>query len=321
MSLKPINIHDIEGFKIGNAQDLENGTGCTVILNEKGAVCGVDVRGGGPATRDTDLLNPKNTVQEVNAVLLSGGSAFGLEAGTGVMEYLSEKNIGFPVGNIHVPIVVQADIFDLAVGNSAWPDKKMAYKACENAQNHLAEPGNFGAGTGASVGKMLGDACAMKSGLGMAAYQSGDLQVGAVVAVNACGDVYEKDSTNILAGVYDRKKKVHYSTEELLIDSQKMMSAAGKNTTIGCIITNAKLDKAQMNKLASMTHNAYARCIKPCHMATDGDTIFAMTSCEVASDINIVGTIAVQAMMSAIENAVKNADEAYGLPSYKSLNQ
>lgn len=317
--MKEISIHDIEGFKIGHAQDLENGTGCTVILNEEGATGGVDVRGGGPATRDTDLLDPRNTVEKVNGVLLGGGSAFGLCAATGVMEYLSEKNIGFPVGDLHVPIVVQADIFDLAVGKAVWTDEKMAYEACLNAENPSDELGNIGCGTGASVGKMLGMEYAMKSGLGMYAGQQGDLQVGAVVAVNACADVYMPDSEELVASVY---RNGPLKTEDLLLAAaENLDKTPGKNTTIACIITNADFSKAKMNKLASMCHDAYARVIRPCHLETDGDTIFTMSSNKVKADLNVVAVMAQKVLMEAIIKGVKAAKPAYGLESYQSVNE
>lgn len=200
--MKSIPITDISGFQIGYADNAALGTGCTAILCRAGAVAGCDVRGGGPATRDTDLLAPKNTVEAIHGVLLSGGSAFGLEAGTGVMKYLSEQGIGMPVTpGVSVPIVVQADIFDLAVGDPAWPDVAMGYAAAKDSAHNVIRHGNAGAGMGASVGKILGPEKAMKSGIGTAAFECGPLKVGAVVVVNACGDVFAMDSDTRLAGV------------------------------------------------------------------------------------------------------------------------
>lgn len=205
---------------------MEGGTGCTAILCKDGAVAGVDVRGGGPATRDTDLLHPRNTVEKIHAVLLSGGSAFGLEAGTGVMKYLSELGIGMPVTDtVRVPIVCQADIFDLAVGQPVWPDVKMGYEAAKNSELNQIRHGNAGAGMGASVGKILGPELAMKSGIGTCAYQVGDLKVGVIVAVNACGDVFEMDSTTRLAGVQSP-----LTMEDIMASMAE--TERGKNTTI-----------------------------------------------------------------------------------------
>ncbi len=314
--MKEISIDEIKGFSIGHAQDIENATGVSVILCKEGATAGVDVRGGGPATRETDLLNPKNMVQQIHAVTLSGGSAFGLEASSGVMQYLSENNIGFNMKDITIPIVCQASLFDCSVGNAkAYPDKAMGYQATQNADaNTSVEMGNIGAGTGASVGKFFGFEYAMKSGLGISALQVGDLQVGAIVAVNACGDVFEANSTIQLAGPYNEKL---INTEDHILDLTQTNGNA--NTTIGTIITNAKLDKAQMNKLASISHNGYAHTIRPVHTYSDGDTIFAMTTGKVEVNPEVVGIVAVKAMEKAIVNAIKQAKPAYGLQSYQSI--
>ena len=203
--MKTIQINEIEGFQIGSAQDIENATGCTVILCKEGATAGVDVRGGGPATRETDLLNPKNMVQKIHVVTLSGGSAFGLESSSGVMQYLSEHEIGFDMKNIYIPIVCEACLFDCGVGNSkAYPNKQMGYDACIEAEKNDPKQGNVGAGTGASVGKFFGPQYAMKSGLGFSALQIGPLKVGAIVAVNACGDIFYPNSDKPIAGIYDK---------------------------------------------------------------------------------------------------------------------
>lgn len=315
--MKDIKIQEIKDFQLGNAQDIENGTGCTVILCPKGAIAGVDVRGGGPATRETDLLKPENMVQQIHAVCLSGGSAFGLEAGSGVMQYLSEHQIGFDMKGIYIPIVSQACLFDCSVANmKAYPNKEMGYQACQNINEPFLS-GNVGAGTGASVGKCFGFDCAMKSGLGQAAVSLNELQVGAIVAVNACGDIYKPDSQERLAGAYDYNLQKELNSEQGLLQEQPQENT---NTTIGCIITNAKLTKAQMNKVASMTHDAFARCIRPVHTSNDGDTIFAMASQQVEANQDIVGILAIQAMMKAIVDAVTSANEAYQLKSYKSFH-
>ena len=317
--MKEINIHEIEGFQIGNATDIENATGCTVIIAPNGATAGVDVRGGGPATRETDLLNPKNMVQKIHSVTLSGGSAFGLEASCGVMQYLSEKGIGFDMKDIVVPICCQASLFDLAVGNpKAFPDKAMGYEAAKNSEINHIECGNFGAGTGASVGKLLGTACSMKTGLGVYALQSGSVQVGAIVAVNACGDVFFPNSNEPIATIL--KDGNHMFTEDVMLQlAEQMESQCCQNTTIACIITNANLDKAQMNKVASIAHNAYARTIRPVHTSNDGDTIFTMSTNKVAANQDVVGVLAVKALEQAIVNAAIHSDSAYGLTAYKDL--
>ena len=314
--MKEISIHEIEGFQIGNATDEENATGCTVIIAPKGATAGVDVRGGGPATRETDLLNPKNMVQKIHSVTLSGGSAYGLEASCGVMQYLKEKNIGFDMKNIVVPICCQASLFDLGVGNpNAFPDKAMGYQAAKNSEKNHIEMGNVGAGTGASVGKMLGFESSMKTGLGTFAIQAGDIKVGAIVAVNACGDVFFPNSNEPIATILKNGQRLY--SEDVAIHMTE--SLCGQNTTIACILTNADLDKAQMNKIASMAHNAYARTIRPVHTSNDGDTIFAMTTNKIPANQDAIGILAVRALEQAIKNAAISAKGAYGLKSYQDL--
>lgn len=321
--MKEINITDIEGFQVGHAQDDTNATGCTVIISKEGAVAGVDVRGGGPATRETDLLNPKNMVEQVHAVVLSGGSAFGLESSSGAMQYLSEHDIGFAMKGITIPIVCQASLFDCSVANpKAYPDKEMGYQACINAEKNRPEQGNVGAGTGASVGKFLGFDKAMKTGLGYAAYQVHDLKVGAIVALNACGDIYFPNSDKRIAGIYDQENNLEINSEEAILEMyEKIMKDPMANTTISCIITNADLTKAQMNKVASVAHNGYAHCIRPVHTSNDGDTIFALGSKKVKADPDVVGIMATKAIEMAIVNAATKAKAAYGLTSYMKLHK
>lgn len=321
--MKSIQINEIQGFQIGNAQDEQGATGCTVILCKEGASAGVDVRGGGPATRETDLLDPKNMVEKIHAVLLSGGSAFGIEASSGVMQYLSERKIGFDMKNIFIPIVCQACLFDCSVQDpKAYPDKNMGYNACLDAETNDPKEGNVGAGTGASVGKFFGFDKAMKSGLGHAAFAVGNLQVGAIVAVNACGDVYFPNSDKRIAGIYDPINKVEIDSEQAILQTaEQMMASCGMNTTIGCIITNAKLTKAQANKVSSMAHNAYARTIRPVHTSNDGDTIFTMANNQVEANTDLVGILAVKAMEEAIVHAATKAKCAYGLPSYNEIRE
>lgn len=465
MKIKRVNISDIDGFKLGNAENIDKGTGCTVIICEEPAIGGVDVRGGAPATRETDLLRSENTVEGINAVVLSGGSAFGLEAASGVMNELSERGVGFKVGDITVPIVCGASLFDLAAGDSkAYPNKEMGRQACRNAYEGFFDHGNRGAGTGASVGKLLGMSRAMKSGLGTFACADNYLQVGAVVAVNAVGDIYN-GAGNIIAGlrteegseIYgtvkslksivhenaaesaapakeeiqsDKEKKkfdekiktkseiaaairnaftskskymshaeskiadeayfsdskddignIHdntgvsiedsytenivdfYSSDELvdtissdMIESDTQSDSMSTyvqeekpesvpetespfvpetneadngfegldpdmgydipfNTTIACLITNAKLSKSQCNKLASILHDAYARAIKPVHSSMDGDTIFVLTSAKQEVNFDAFAALATDVMQYAIIDGAVSARSAYGLPA------
>ena len=459
MKIKRVNISDIDGFKLGNAENIDKGTGCTVIICEEPAIGGVDVRGGAPATRETDLLRSENTVEGINAVVLSGGSAFGLEAASGVMNELSERGIGFKVGDITVPIVCAASLFDLAAGDSkAYPDKEMGRQACRNAYEGFFDHGNRGAGTGASVGKLLGMNRAMKSGLGTFACADNYLQVGAVVAVNAVGDIYN-GAGNIIAGlrteegseiygtvkslksiVHENAAEDNASTSEVkhsdtdknkfeekiktkseiaaairnaFTSKNKYMSQAESktadekpasdamddsefsydnpessienlytenivdfyssdnlsdpipsaametetetetetkthiesessyvpesydaeikadesepdpdmgydipfNTTIACLITNAKLSKSQCNKLASILHDAYARAIKPVHSSMDGDTIFVLTSAKQEVNFDAFAALATDVMQYAIIDGAVSARSAYGLPA------
>ena len=327
--MKQIKINEIENIKIGNAENKEAGTGCTVIICEKGAVTGLDVRGGGPASRESELLKPTAASGFINAVLLSGGSAFGLDAAGGVMEYLEEKNVGFDVGITKVPLVAQSCIFDLSVGDmKVRPDKSMAYEACVNAEKNNPTMGNAGAGTGATVGKLGGITTAMKGGLGSYAVQIGDLKVGAIVAVNACGDVFDYDTHEIIAGLLTPDLKNFANTEQVIYNMCEAAMAAGgsglenkemQNTTIGVIITNGKFTKAQMNKIATMAHNGYARTINPVHTSMDGDSIYAMSVGEVTADMDMVGTLAANVMGHAVCDAIRKAEDAYGVMSAKTF--
>lgn len=319
--MKEISIRDIENIKIGNAQNREAGTGCTVILCEKGAPTGLDVRGGGPASRESELLKPVAAAQCIHAVLLSGGSAFGLDAAGGVMRYLEERNIGFDVGITKVPLVCQSCLFDLTVGDpNVRPDPEMGYEACVNAQAGNYEDGNVGAGTGATVGKLHGMDDCMKSGIGSYAVQIGDLKVGAIVAVNALGDVYDWKTGKKIAGLLARDHQTFLNTEEELYQSYAVIeNKFVENTTIGIVLTNARFDKTQLCKIASMTHNGYARSIRPVHTTADGDSIYAMSVGEVAADQDMVGSLAAQVMSEAILRAVCNTQGAYGIPAARDL--
>ncbi len=321
--MREISILDIKDFKIGNAQDIQKGTGCTVIISEKGAVAGVDVRGGGPATRETDLLRPENMVQAINAVTISGGSAFGLEAADGVMQYLREKNIGFETGFGVIPIVCGAALFDLVSGDStAYPDKQMGYAACEAAGSSIFKQGNFGAGTGATVGKLMGIERLTKSGLGAYAVAADNLQIGAVVAVNALGDVFDTDTGRQLAGLLSEDKTHLVSTEQAMFDKINTGRDVFKgNTTIGCVVTNADINKSQCCKIASITHDGFARAIRPVHSSADGDSIFVMASGKVSADFDTIGALSAYVMSKAIRNAVMNAEAAYGYKCAKDLEK
>lgn len=312
--MKVISINEIEGVYIGNAQDIEGGTGCTAIYCPEGAVAGTDVRGGGPATRETDLLDPVNMVEKIHCVMLSGGSAYGLAAAEGAMAYMEERGVGFDVGVGVVPIVPSACLFDLAVGDvNCRPDKEMGYNALLNAEKNDPEEGIVGAGTGAAVGKLCGAERAMKSGLGIYAEQYGELKVGAVVAVNALGDVFDPDTHLPVAGLLNEEKNGLASTSEAMKNITELSFSVFKgNTTLGCIVTNAKLTKAQAKKVAMMAHNGYARAIRPVHTSADGDSIFTMATGNVEVQLDAVGVIAADVMAKAIARAVK-VPSAYGL--------
>lgn len=310
----PGYITDVNGIKVGHSQSEEGMTGCTAVICEKGATGGVDVRGSAPGTRETDLLKPENTVDKIHAVVLSGGSAFGLEAASGVMNYLEKNDIGFDTGIAKVPIVASAVIFDLNVGDHRIrPDCKMGYEAAKSASSEEKRQGNVGCGMGATVGKILGPANAMKSGLGSAAVKAGNLVVSAIVAVNSFGDIFDYESAKQIAGVYDYEKKEMLNTYSIMKSQLKPAAFPMKNTTIAAVATNAILTKAEANKLASMAHNGFARSINPVHTAFDGDTIFTMATNEISSDLSLIGTMAAEAISKSITNALISAKSCHGL--------
>jgi L-aminopeptidase/D-esterase-like protein len=321
-------ITDIPGVLVGHAQNDEALTGCTVILCEKGAVGGVDQRGGAPGTREVDALHPMHLVTRVHAVVLAGGSAFGLESATGVMRYLEEKGVGFDTRVAKVPIVPAAILFDLGVGKSdVRPDAAMGYLACQNAKSEPPAEGNVGAGTGATVGKILGPSQCMKSGVGTASLEIGaGVVVGAIAAVNAFGDVIDPSTGMIIAGA--RSKDVgllHIGAPGYFADTlQVMQTLIGRtvlgfgsrgNTVIGVVATNAKLDKEEANKVAQMAHDGLARTIRPAHTMLDGDTIFAIATGDHAADVNIVGAYAAEVFAQAILRAVRAARPVAGIPA------
>lgn len=322
------SITDVPGILVGHAQHEEALTGCTVVLCPKGATAGVDQRGGAPGTRETDLLRPVHLVEKVHAIVLAGGSAFGLDAASGVMRYLEERNIGFDVGVTHVPIVPSAILFDLDVGDPrVRPDATMGYQACLNATTPNTAQGNVGAGMGATVGKILGIKQAMKSGLGTASISIGNgVVVGALVAVNALGDVVDPRSGKILAGARPLQigpKRIG-ETEKFantlfvmrsLVGRSALRFATRRNTVIGVVATNARLNREQITRVAQMAQDGLAQTIRPAHTMLDGDTIFALATGERNADVNIVGAFAAQVMAKAIINAVHFAEPAAGLPT------
>jgi len=303
----------LPSFLFGHAQNTQGATGVTVVIAPEGATCGVEVRGGGPATRETDLLRPENMIEKVHAVVLAGGSAFGFEASCGVMDELKTRSIGFHLDSICVPIVVGACLFDLAVGENCAPDKKMGKEAVHAAFEKASfVEGNVGAGCGASVGKLLGQQNAMKSGFGMSVLRRGDLVVATLVAVNALGNVVSPDG-KVLAGCRNEKGELVDGLEALSFAVEQLSQQTTTNTTLGIVVTNAQLNKAQATKVSSVVHNAYARTIRPIHTSQDGDSIFTFASGETPSSPDLVAAIATEAMVEAIYRAIETAKEAYGL--------
>ena len=317
--MNEIGMMEVGGFRVGHAQNWEAATGCTVLLFDRMSPAGLDVRGGGPASRESQILSPVAQADSINAILLSGGSAFGLDAAGGVQRYLEERGIGFDVGVTKVPLVCQSCLFDLGVGRAdVRPDADMAYQACVNASGEPPAQGNVGAGTGCSVGKYRGMARAMKSGLGTYAVQAGPLKVGALAAVNALGDIY--DGAEMIAGLRSADGTALSNTlEELFRDTAAAGNLFTGNTTLGIVVTNAGLNKTQLTKVAGMTHNGYARAIRPVHTNADGDSIYAVSTGDQAGDVNVVGALAAWAMERAIVRAVRTARPAYGLPSWDTL--
>ncbi len=305
-AVREIDITEIQGLRIGNAQDEEAKTGVTVLLFDKGARVGADISGGGPASRETPLTSPVTADNPVNAVVLSGGSAFGLAAGDGVMRYLEEHGIGYDTGYAKVPLVCQSCIYDLGCGRAdIRPDAEMGYAACVDAERNRPAQGSVGGGTGAAVGKLCGMERSTKSGIGIHAVSLGKLQMAAVVVVNALGDIYDPDSGEKIAGLRSADGQGFSDTcRELYRLSQRTDLFSG-NTTIGAVVTNGNFSKAEMNKIASMTRNAYARCIRPVGTMADGDTIYAASLGGAEADLNVAGTLAAEVMAQAIQKAVR----------------
>jgi L-aminopeptidase/D-esterase-like protein len=315
----------VNGIHVGHHTLADRPTGCTVVLAPEGAVAGVDVRGSAPGTRETDLLDPIHTVQEVHGVVLSGGSAFGLDTASGVMRFLEEKDIGFDVGIAKVPIVPSAILFDLGIGGKPEirPDADCGYRAARAAGSGSVDEGNVGAGAGATVGKALGAERAMKAGVGTAAvrFENG-LVVGALIAVNAWGDVIDPATGRIVAGVRTEDGRGFADARKMIRSGVRVRGRAGQNTTIGVIATNAKLDKAQATKVAQMAQDGLARAVQPAHTPFDGDTLFALATgtWDGSPDVLTIGESAAQVTAEAILRAVLSAESVAGYPAVMDLD-
>jgi L-aminopeptidase/D-esterase-like protein len=311
----------VDGVRVGSYTLTARPTGCTVVLVEDGAVAGVDVRGAAPATRETDLLDSVNTVQSVHAIVLSGGSAFGLDTATGVMRWLEERGKGFPVGPARVPIVPAAAIFDLSVGD--WrvrPDAACGYEAARAATTARPAEGSVGVGAGATVGKLLGMGRAMKGGLGTADVRTGDLVVAALVAVNAVGDVIDPATGRVVAGARGDDGRTLVDARALLRQGLGTEPPVRANTTIGVIATNARLTKTDANRVAQVAHDGLARSIAPAHTPGDGDTLFVIaTGALEGQSLLVVGELASQAVADAVLRAVREATGLEGYPAVRDL--
>ena len=322
MKYKEIPVTDIQNIRIGQAENAAAGTGCTVFICEGGMRAGLDVRGGGPASRESELLKPLAAAQYIHAIVLAGGSAFGLGAANGVMEYLEARDIGFDVGVTKVPLVVQSDLFDLTVGEcSVRPDAAMGYEAARRAmEDPNYQDGNYGAGCGATVGKICGMDTCMNTGIGSFAIELGGLQIGAVVAVNALGDIYDWKTGQKIAGLLAPDRKSFRSTEEELARRiTKIENRFANNTTLGVVLTNASFGKAQLCKIAGMAQDGFARSIRPVHTTADGASIYAVSLGDLEADQDLVGALGAEVMSEAIKRAVYSAESAYGFPSAEDL--
>lgn len=306
---REISIKELTNLRIGHASDEKAKTGVTVLYFPNGARVGCDISGGGPASRETTLTSPVTADNPINAIVLSGGSAYGLAAADGVMRFLESQGIGYPTGPAVVPLVCQSCIYDLGYGSaSVRPDAAMGEEACRHALACTdSRTGNIGAGIGATVGKLYGMAQATKAGLGIAAVEVGPLQMAAVVIVNALGDIYNPKNGRKIAGLKTADRVGYLDTVEEMYRFLKPHDPFTGNTTIGAVITNAAFSKAEMNKIASMTRCAYARCINPVATMADGDSIYAASTGQVFADINVVGTLAAEVMCEAIQNAIKSS--------------
>ncbi|MFH2011506.1 MAG: P1 family peptidase [Pseudomonadota bacterium] len=315
-------ITDVEGIKVGHTSDYEGLTGCTVILCEDGATGGIDIRGSAAGTRQINSLQPLHLIEEVHAVLLAGGSSFGLDASGGVMEYLENKGKGFSTSVTNIPIVPAAIIYDLSFGNyKARPNKEMGFSACKTAINKKVEEGSVGVGTGATVGKLFGLERAMKGGFGTASKKlSSGLIVGAAVAVNALGDIVNNENGEIIAGARDSKHghKFINSFEQIkkgITGKEEFL----QNTTLGVVATNAILTKMQAIKVSQMAHTGFAKTIYPIHLTSDGDLVITLSTRKLEADINTIGLLAEEAIIEAVKRAIMAADGFGIVPAYKDI--
>jgi L-aminopeptidase/D-esterase-like protein len=317
----------VPGIQVGHFTLPERPTGCTVVLTEGGAVAGADVRGGAPGTREIDLLSPVATVETVHGIVLSGGSAFGIDSASGVVRYLEEKSIGFDVRVAKVPIVPAAILFDLGVGGrpDIRPRASCGYEAAKAASNGPVPEGNVGAGAGATVGKLRGLDRAMKGGIGSAAIElPNGLVVAALVAVNAVGDVIDPATGAVVAGVRSEDGRGLADARRLIREAPVGAGGRpGENTTIGVVATNARLTKAQATKVAQMAHDGLARAVYPAHTPMDGDTLFALSlaSWEGPADVGVLGALAADAVVEAILSAVRAAEGVAGFPAVRDLSR
>ena len=319
--LRQIPFSALPGIGVGHASDPEGCTGCTVLLADTDMAAGIDVRGGGPASRETPLLAPAASCTRIHAILLAGGSAFGLRAAEGVTAFLEEQGRGFDTGFAKVPLVCASCLYDLEIGSpSARPDAAMARRACLDAANRRSDSGCIGAGTGCTVGKLSGVTGMMKTGLGCTAVQSGDVMVGAVAAVNALGDVFEADSGRELAGQLAPGAKGFVSSEQMLMEhctpADNLFTG---NTTLAVVVTNAAFDKTRLTKIAAMAHNGLARTIRPLNTSADGDTVYAVSTGTVPAGEDALGTLAARVLAEAVRLAVTRAGSMAGYPAHRDL--
>lgn len=320
--MREIPVTDVGPIFIGQTEDSKAATGCTVLIAPQGMHAGLDVRGGGPASRETFLLDPLTAAQSIHAIVLAGGSAFGLGAANGVMQYLEEHDIGFDTGAARVPLVVQSDIYDLSIGDaSVRPDAAMGYACARLAmESPNYRDGCFGAGCGATVGKYAGIDYCMKSGIGGYAVQIDELKIGALVVLNALGDIYDWKNGRQIAGLLNERKDALRSTAELMRQSYEVReNKFTGNTTLCVVFTNAGFNKPQLCKIAGMAHNGLARSINPVHTSADGDSIYAVSIGELRADQDLIGTLSAEIISEAVIRAVESADGAFGHPCLRDL--
>ena len=317
-----IPVTDVGSVRIGQTEDAAAGTGCTVFICDGGMRAGLDVRGGGPASRESQLLNPLMAASSIHAIVLAGGSAYGLGAANGVMACLEERGIGYDTGFALVPLVAQSDLYDLSVGSAhVRPDAQMGYEAARlafEAPNY--RDGNYGAGCGATVGKIAGMETCMKSGIGSYAVQVGELKVGAVVVTNALGDVFDWKTGTQIAGLLTPDRSALRRTTDYMKASTKIAdNKFTGNTTLAVVLTNAAFEKAQLCKIAGMAHDGYARSISPVHTSADGDSIYAVSVGDLRADQDLVGILAAEVVSEAILRSVQSAESAFGYPCVSDL--